>query len=130
MDVQSFVSEFLSSGHGQGAANALAGQGISPDMAQQVLSHAAAAGHSHAEEHHAGILGSHPGMSFFAAFAAGIVKGDGFIDAIGDGVEGVLVARVTEAITEKLGIDSATAATLAAAATPYVASFITSKLTG
>jgi hypothetical protein len=130
MDVQSFVSQFLESEHGQGAASALSAQGITPEMTQQVLSHAAAAGHAHAEEHHAGLLGSHPGMSFFAAFAAGIVKGDGFLDSLGDGVEGVLVARVAEEITARLGVDSALATTLAAAATPYVVGFLKEKLSG
>lgn len=130
MDIQTFINEFTNSEHGQGASNALSGQGVAPDMVQQVLGHVAAAGHEHAEEHHAGILGANPGKSFFAAFAAGIVKGDGFLGAIGDGVEGVLVGRVAEALSSRLGIDSATASTMAAAATPYLASFLKSKLAG
>lgn len=130
MNVQDFVSSFLASQHGQDAANALANQGIDPAKAQEYLTHAAAAGHEHVEEHGAGLLGSHPGKSFFAAFAMGIVKGDGILGALGDGVEGVIVGRVAEALASRAGLDPNTASTVAAAATPYVVAFIKSKLSG
>jgi hypothetical protein len=128
MDAQQFVAAFLASDHGQGAANALAQQGIAPDLAQQYLSHAAAAGNAHVEEKGAGLLGDNVGKSFFGALAAGLIKGDGIKGAIGDGLEGVLVGRVTEAIAANAGVDPSTAATLAATVTPYVSSFIKSKL--
>lgn len=127
MDVQSFVSEFLASEHGQAAANALGAQGINPDDAQRFLTEAASAGHSHVEEQGSGLLGANVGKSFLAAFASGIVKGDGILGSLGDGFEGVLTGRVTEAIAQRLGIDPSTAASIAAAATPYVASFVKSK---
>src|SRR4051812_1597889 len=127
MDAQALFAEFIGSEHGQGAAQALAAQGISPDDAQSYLAHATEVGHAHVEDH-AGLLGEHPGRSFFAAFAAGIVKGDGILGALGDGLEGVLTGRVAEAVAEKFGIDPGTASSVAAAATPYLAAFLKSKL--
>lgn len=130
MDAESLISEFLGSEHGAGAADALAQAGITGDQAQQVLSAAAGAGHAQVEESGSGLLGAAPGKSFFAAFAAGIVKGDGVFGSLEDGAEGVLVGRVAQAIADRAGIDPATAQTLAAAVTPFVASFIKKKLSG
>jgi hypothetical protein len=130
MDVQTFVSSFLSSEHGQGAAGALDAQGIPPDLAQTALVHAATAAHEHVEEQGSGLLGDNAGKSFFAAFTAGIIKGDGLWGSLGDGLEGVLVGRITEALASRAGIDPATAATIAAAVTPYVVGFVKSKLAG
>jgi hypothetical protein len=128
MDVQQLVSEFLNSEHGGQAAQALADQGINPDDAQEMLSHAAEAAHAHTEEQSAGLLGDNPGKSFFSAFAAGLVRGDGFFKSLEDGGEGVLTGRVAESIAAKMGIDPATASTVAAAATPYVVAFLKEKL--
>lgn len=127
MDAQSLIGEFLGSDHGQQALSALSGQGVSDGDARNILAQAATAGHAHVEEQ-GGLLGVAPGKSFFAVFAAGIVKGDGVFGALADGAEGVLVGRVTQAIADKAGIDPGTAATLAAAVTPYVSSFLKSKL--
>ena len=127
MDFSELAQEFLGSEHGQGALNALAAQGVSSDDAQTYLTHAVAAGGEHVEEHGAGLLGDHPGKSFFAAFAAGLVKGDGIFGSLEDGAEGVLTGRVAEAIANRAGIDPATAATIAAAATPYVRAFLKNK---
>jgi hypothetical protein len=129
MDIQSLVGEFLTSEHGQGAASALAAQGVSADDAQTFLTHAATAGAEHAEaQGSAGLLGEHAGKSFFAAFAAGLVKGDGVLGSLEDGAEGVLVGRITEALASRAGLDSSTASAVAAAATPFVAAFLKSKL--
>ena len=102
------IQKFLGSSHGQQAKQSLLDQGFSDDEATSYLSHAAQAGadhvHEHAESH--GLLGDHPGRNFFAAFAAGIVKGDGVFASLGDGFEGVLTGRITEAICNKTGIDS------------------------
>src|SRR5262249_26996422 len=121
------VSEFLNSEHGAGAANALAAQGISPEDAQGLLTHAATAGSEHVEHHGGGLLGEHAGKSFFAAFAAGLVKGHGLIGALEDGAEGMLVGRIAEALASRAGLDTGTASAVAAAATPFVASFFKSK---
>jgi hypothetical protein len=129
MELGQFVSEFLGSSQGQNAASALASQhGLPPDMAQQVLSHAAATTHGHVNEHGGGIFGEHAARNFFAAFAAGLVKGDGVWDSMKDGMEGALVGRITEALCDKVGMDNSTASAIAATATPYLADFVKSKL--
>ena len=127
MDMQAFVSEFLNSEHGQAAVSALSAQGLDADAAQQMLTVGAEAAHTHVETEGAGLLGEHVGKSFLAAFAAGIVKGDGIMGALGDGLEGILGAKVTEALAERAGLDPGMASTVAAAATPYLVSFIKSK---
>jgi hypothetical protein len=124
------IADFASSGHGQGALDALAQQGIVGQDADNVIQHAAAAAHAHVEEHaqSTGILGAHPGKSFFAAFAAGILKGDGVFGSIADGAEGVIAGRIAEAIATKAGLDSSMASTAAAAVTPFLVSFLKTKL--
>ena len=84
--------------------------------------------HEHASS--SGILGEHPGKSFFAAFAAGLVKGDGVLGALEDGAAGVITGRVAEALASRAGLDEGTAATVAAAATPFVMSFVKKHLGG
>ena len=129
MEVQEMVNEFLASAHGQNALSALTAQGFGAEDATSWLSTAAAQGHAHAEEHAAstGILGEHPGRNFFAAFAAGLVRGDGFLGALEDGGEGLIVGRVTEAIANEFGLDGGTASTIAAVATPYVVGYLKEK---
>jgi hypothetical protein len=124
------IADFGASAHGQGALDALAQQGIVGQDADNVIQHAAAAAHAHVEEHaqSTGILGAHPGKSFFAAFAAGILKGDGVFGSIADGAEGVISGRIAEAIATKAGIDSSMASTAAAAVTPFLVSFLKGKL--
>ncbi len=128
MEVQQLVSEFLASEHGQQAAQALASQGFNADDTQQMLGEVAATAHAHAEEQGGGMMGEHAGKSFFAAFAAGMVRGDGFFKSLVEGGEGLLTGRVAESLAAKVGIDPATASTVAAAATPYVVAFLKEKL--
>ncbi|HEX7688902.1 MAG TPA: hypothetical protein VF453_14405 [Burkholderiaceae bacterium] len=128
MDTQQLISEFLASEHGAQAVQALGAQGIGQADAQQLLTHATGAAVDHVEEQHAGLMGEHPGKSFFAAFAAGLVRGDGFFKSLVDGGEGVITGRMAEAIAARAGIDPATASTIAAAATPYVLNFLKQRL--
>jgi hypothetical protein len=131
MNIESLIQKFLGSDQGQSAAAALTAAGISDDQQQEILKSAAAAGVDHVEQAHkdnGGILGEHAGMSFFAAFASGIVKGDGVFGSLEDGAGGVLIGRITEALTSKLGLDSATADAAAAATAPYVISFLKQHL--
>jgi hypothetical protein len=128
MDTQALLSEFLSTEHGAQAMQALSDQGYSEADAQQLLGHATEAAQAHVEEQHAGLMGSHPGKSFFAAFAAGLVKGDGFFKSLEDGGEGVISARIAEAVASRAGIDSSAATTVAAAATPFLVAFLKNKL--
>ncbi|NRO96232.1 hypothetical protein GWC77_09820 [Paraburkholderia sp. NMBU_R16] len=128
MDAQQLISEFLSSEHGSQAAQALASQGIGADDAQQMLSQAAETAHAHVEEQGGGLLGESPGKSFFAAFAAGIVRGDGVFKSLMEGGEGVLTGRVAESIANRMGVDPSVASTVAAAATPYLVAFLKERL--
>lgn len=128
MDAQQLVADFLSSEHGAQASQALAAQGINADDAQQMLSQVAEAAHGHVEaQQSGGLLGEHAGKSFFASFAAGLVRGDGFFNSLMEGGEGVLTGRVAESLAAKMGIDPSTASTVAAAATPYVVAFLKEK---
>jgi hypothetical protein len=127
MDIASLVQKFLQSSHGQQASSSLSQAGFDDAQVQDILSHAATAGAEHVEASHAesgGILGHHAGASFFAAFAAGIVKGDGLVGALEDGALGVVIGRITEALTARLGMDSAAADAAAAATAPYVMAFL------
>jgi hypothetical protein len=105
--------------------------GVSDDQAQEALAHAARAGVAHVEQAHkdnGGILGEHSGMSFFAAFASGIIKGDGVMGSLEDGMGGVVIGRIAEALQSKMGMDSSTANAAAAASAPYVMSFLKEHL--
>ena len=127
MDAQQMISEFLSSPHGAQATQALAAQGINAQDAQQMLSQAVDTTHSHVEEQHAASSES-AGRSFFAAFAAGMVRGDGFFRSLVEGGEGILTGKVTASLAERFGIDPGTASTVAAAATPYITAFLKERL--
>ncbi|MDE2613084.1 MAG: hypothetical protein KGL78_06545 [Burkholderiales bacterium] len=121
MDAQQLLSEFLASGHGEQAMDALRAQGVDDASAQQMLGHAVDAATAQADEHHGG-------RNFFAAFASGLVRGDGFMKSLVDGGEGMLAGRVAESMASRAGVDGSTAATLAAAATPFLVSFLKNKL--
>jgi hypothetical protein len=123
MDVQQLVSEFLASEHGSQATQALSAQGVGTVDAQQILSQAAATAHTQGEES-GGLMGEHAGRSFFSAFAAGLVRGDGFLKSMMDGGQGVLAGRVAESLADRMGIDPSIASTLSAAATPYLVAFL------
>ena len=130
-DVAALATSFLGSSQGRDAAAALAQQGFNSGQAQQILRHATAAGASHVEQHHkdsGGLLGNHAGLSFFAAFASGLLKGDGVLGSLEDGAIGVVTGRIAEAITAQMNIDSRLADAAAAATAPYVLAFLKQHL--
>jgi hypothetical protein len=131
MDISALLGSFLASSHGQGAAAALSGQGFSDDDTQSILGHSVTAGATHVETAHkdgGGLFGGHAGASFFAAFASGLIKGDGVLGSLEDGAAGVVTGRIAELLQAQMGLDS-TAATAAAAATaPYVLAFLREHL--
>jgi len=131
MDIESLVQKFLGSEHGQQAAAALAQQGFGEDQVQEILGHTARAGAQHVEQQHkdsGGLFGEHAGMSFFAAFASGLIKGDGVVGSLEDGAAGILVGRITEALTAQMGMDSTAADAAAAATAPYITAFLKQHL--
>jgi hypothetical protein len=127
---QDSINEFKTSDAGRSAISALSQHGIVGQDAEDMLHHAAATAHAHVEDHaqSSGLLGEHPGRSFFAAFAAGLVRGDGVMGSLGDGFEGVVTGRIAEAIAKKAGIDSSLASSAAAAMTPFLVGFLKSKM--
>jgi hypothetical protein len=132
MDLQEIAASFLNSAQGQQALSALGDEGVGADDAQRFLGHATEAAMAHVQAQHeaSGLLGEHAGRNFFAALAAGLVKGDGVMGSLEDGAIGVVTGRITEALVEKAGLDGGTASTIAAAATPYITSFLKEKLGG
>ncbi|WP_154667971.1 hypothetical protein [Pseudoduganella violaceinigra] len=92
-----------------------------------MLSHAVDVTHVHVEDQASPSV-AHTGRNFFAAFAAGMVRGDGFFHSLLEGGEGILTGKVTAALAERVGVDTSTASTMAAAATPYIAAFLKEKL--
>lgn len=128
MNTQQLISEFLASDHGAQATQALAAQEIGEADAQRLLHHAVGAAADHVEAHHAGLLGEHPGRNFFAAFAAGLVRGDGFFKSLADGGEGVIIGRMAEAMAARTGMDAGSTSTIAATLTPYVLGFLKQRL--
>jgi hypothetical protein len=127
MDIQELLGDFMKSPHGQQAMGALAGQGLTPDVAQAALGHATDAVATHMKG--GGGAVAHQGIgNFLAGFAAGLAKGDGVTGSLEDGAAGALVGAVTAALVEKAGLDPAMASTAAASATPYIVSFLKEKL--
>ena len=131
MDIGSLVQSFMGSPHGQQAAAALTQQGFDPGQVNQILWQATSAGAQQVEQRHrdnGGLLGEHAGLSFFAAFASGLVRGDGVMGALEDGAAGVVVGRIAEALTARLGMNSGMADAAAAATAPYVVGFLRQHL--
>lgn len=128
MDAQQLITEFLASEHEAQATQALSDQGINAADVQQLLSQATEVAHAHVEQQNSGLMGEHAGKSFFAAFASGLVRGDGFFKSLVEGGEGILSGRVAESLAARAGVDSSTASAVAAAATPYIVAFLKEKL--
>ncbi len=127
MDVQELMKDFMSSAHGKQALDALTGAGIPPADAQGALGHATDAVANHLKDGGGAVAQQGIG-NFLTAFATGIAKGDGLKGALEDGATGALVGAVTSALVSKAGLDPAMASTAAAAATPYITSYLKEKL--
>jgi hypothetical protein len=128
MDLSPLLDKFLESPHGQGAASALSAQGYSGDDVQKILHHSISAGADHVEQAHKAGGGHHAGISFFAGFASGLIKGDGVFRSIEDGAVGVIEGKIVGLLTAHMGIDSAAADAAAAATAPYVLAFLREHL--
>jgi hypothetical protein len=126
MDTQNIIHNFIHSSEGREAASAIEGAGVPAHQVKDFLQHAARAGieHIEADARNGGILGEHAGASFFAAFASGLIKGDGVIGSLEDGAAGVVIGRITESVTSAMDIDSAVVDAAAAATAPYVMAYL------
>ena len=127
MDISPLLEKFLESPHGQNAAAALSAQGFNGDDVKQILNHSVAAGQAHVEQAHQS-SGGHAGVSFFAAFASGLVKGDGVFGSLEDGAVGVVQGKIVSLLTANMGMNSAAATAAAAATAPYVLAFLREHL--
>jgi hypothetical protein len=135
---ESLVGSFLSSAHGQGAAQALAENGVAPDMAQSLLGqalpavgnilHPAAAGSSGGGGLLGGLLGGHEGSNFLMGAVGGLLGGHGLTGALEDGALSAVSGRVAQIAAEHLGVNPDMASRIAAAATPFLVSFVKEKL--
>lgn len=131
MDFTALLEKFLASSHGQNAAAALSDQGISGDDAQTILAHSISAGAAHVEQAHTdggGLFGAHSGTSFLAAFAFGMIRGNGVLGSLEVGAVGVIQGRIVELLTSQMGMSSTAAAAAAGATAPYVLSFLREHL--
>jgi hypothetical protein len=128
MDISSLLGRFLESSHGQAAASALSAQGFNDGDVQQILTHSLSAGADHVEQAHQAGGGQHGGLSFFAGFASGLIKGDGIRGSLEDGAIGLIEGRIVTLLTARMGIDSAAANAAAAATAPYVLAFLREHL--
>ncbi len=123
MDVKDLLGGFMSSPNGQKALAALTSAGVPEGAAQSALGHATDAVANHLKG------GAQQGIgNFMTAFASGLTKGEGIKGALEDGATGAVVGAVTGALVEKAGLDPAMASTAAAAATPYITSYLKEKI--
>jgi hypothetical protein len=127
MNIPSLLNKFLESSHGQSAASALSAQGFGASDVRQILDHSVSAGAAHVEQAHNN-GGGHAGMSFFAAFASGLIKGDGVFGSLEDGAVGIIEGRIVALLTARMGMNSAAATAAAAATAPYVLAFLKQHL--
>lgn len=131
------LKEFASSEHGQNALGALQ-QNFPSLNAQQIMAAAvpAAAQAMHKvtagqEQPHVGLfnlLGGHAGKSFLAGAVAGLLRGDGIMGSLKDGVMGTLGGHIAEYLAQETGLDPAMASQVAALLTPFITHYAHDKL--
>lgn len=130
MDAQTMLHEFIHTEYGRSAATALARLGLAPEQVIQVLQAAVGAAHAHVSQRGAGCLGAdlNMGRYVFASFAAGLVRGEGFIEAIKTNLEDGIGGLLAESLADKMGFDSSTNSGVVAALTPFLTTFLSQKL--
>ena len=116
---ESLMGSFLSSEHGQGATQALADQGVAPDLAQSLLGQAMPA------------VGNmlHPGSSEGGGgLLGGLIGGHGITGALEDGALSAASGRIAEIVAEHLNVNPDVASRIAAAIGPFLISFVKEKI--
>ncbi len=132
--IEEMMRGFLGSSQGQGAMQALMGQGFDPQQAQTLLGHATDAATQSLQNQTAGaqqpqvglfnIFGGHAGREALLGAVSGMMRGDGFFGSLEDGALGVLVGHIGEYIGSRMGMDPAQAGQIAALLTPYIGSYV------
>jgi len=141
-----FVQNFTQSTQGKQATEVLAKGGLSQDQITKVIAEglpaaatalksqvtgkavSAKAAPGEAELGLFDLLGGHPGQAFLIGAVTSLVKGEGFVDAMQDGMFSVVGSHITEVIASRVGLDRQKAGWVGAALTPFVVAFVQDKL--
>lgn len=134
------LSMFHTSPQGQGAMQALQNQGMDPqhfpalmNMAMPAAANAMhqAAANGHPTEPTLGlfnILGGHAGTDFLTGAVAGLLRGDGFMGSIQDGLMGMVGGHIAEVVAQRTGMNQQAAGQIAAVLTPFVVHYVHERL--
>lgn len=133
------VSGFTQSTQGKQAIQLLEARGLKSDQVTKVIAEglpAAAAAMKgqlkgppgEAELGLFDLMGGHPGQAFLIGTVTSLVKGEGVVDAMQDGMFSIVGSHVSEVIASRVGLDRQTAGWVGAALTPFVVSFVQEKL--
>lgn len=153
--IDQLFSMFTSSRQGQGALQQLMGQGYSQQQATGMLQAALpAAAQAMAKAGPGFLSGGAPGASggagqaqglggallnigdsnyaqnFIAGAVTGLLRGDGFMGAAVDGLQGVVGGHVAQVIATRFGLPSRVAGAVGAVATPWLIDFLWEKMRG
>lgn len=153
--IEQLFSMFSSSRQGQGAMQQLLGQGFSQQQATGMLQAAlpvaaqamtsaqggmfgaGAPGAAAAQPGQPGIgqalmnIGdSHYAQNFITGAVTGLLRGDGFMGAAVDGMQGVVGGHVAEVIASRFGLPSRVAGAAGAVITPWIIDFLWEKMKG
>jgi hypothetical protein len=141
-----FVQNFTQSTQGKQATEVLAKGGLSQDQITKVIAEglpaaatalksqvtgkgvSAKAAPGEAELGLFDLLGGHPGQAFLIGTVTSLVKGEGFVDAMQDGMFSIVGSHVSEVIASRVGLDRQKAGWVGAALTPFVVAFVQDKL--
>jgi hypothetical protein len=155
--IEQLFSMFSSSRQGQGALQQLMGQGFSQQQATGMLQaalpvaaqamtnaqggmfggRAPGAGPQSGQPGQPGIGeallnigGSHYAQNFITGAVTGLLRGDGFMGAAVDGMQGVVGGHVAEVIASRFGLPSRVAGAAGAVITPWMIDFLWEKMKG
>lgn len=141
-----FVQNFTQSTQGKQATDVLAKGGLSQDQITKVIAEGLPAAATALKSQVAGkgvsakgppgeaelglfdLLGGHPGQAFLIGTVTSLVKGEGFVDAMQDGMFSVIGSHISEVIASRVGLDRQKAGWVGAALTPFVVAFVQDKL--
>lgn len=155
--IEQLFSMFSSSRQGQGAMQQLMGQGFSQQQATGMLQAALPVAAQAMTSAQGGMFGggapgaaaqsgqpgqpgigqallnigdSHYAQNFITGAVTGLLRGDGFMGAAVDGMQGVVGGHVAEVIASRFGLPSRVAGAAGAVITPWVIDFLWEKMKG
>lgn len=155
--IEQLFSMFSSSRQGQGALQQLMGQGFSQQQATGMLQAALPVAAQAMTNAQGGMFGggapgagaqsgqpgqpgigqallnigdSHYAQNFITGAVTGLLRGDGFMGAAVDGMQGVVGGHVAEVIASRFGLPSRVAGAAGAVITPWMIDFLWEKMKG